>query len=74
MQEASQSFASSLKVVEEASQRGLTATPGGDKREHKIDNGVALMAMCIVKDQVDILNKASGSRVLSVHNPILYRV
>jgi hypothetical protein len=74
MQKAIESFASSLKVVEETSQAGLTATPFGDKRHHKIDKGVALMAMCIVKDQVDILDKASGSRVLSHHNPILYRV
>lgn len=74
MQKASQSFTSSLKVVEETSEAGLTATPGCDQRQHKIDKGVALMAMCIVKDQVDILNKASGSRVLSRHNPILYRV
>src|SRR5215212_5004908 len=43
MKEASQSFASSLKVVEEASQRGLTATPGGDKRKHKIGKRVTLM-------------------------------
>jgi hypothetical protein len=74
MQEASQSFASSLEVVEEASQRGLTATPSGDKRKHKIDKGVTLMTVCIVKDRIDILNKASWSRVLSFHNPILYRV
>lgn len=74
MQEASQSFAGSLKVVEEASQGGLTATPGGDKRQHKIDKGVTLMTVCIVKDRIDILNKASWSRVLSFHNPILYRV
>jgi hypothetical protein len=74
MQKARESFAGSLKVVEETSQAGLTATPFGDKRKNKIYKSVALMAVCIVKDQVDILNKASGSRVLSHHNPILYRV
>src|SRR5829696_5077114 len=74
MQEASESLASSLKVVEEASQCGLTATPGRDKRKHKIDKRIKLMAVCIVKDRIDILNKASWSRVLSFHNPILYRV
>jgi len=74
MQEAIEPFAGSLKVIEETSQAGLTATSGGDKSQHKIYESVALMAMCIVKDQVDILNKASGSRDLSVHNPILYRV
>jgi len=74
MQEAIEPFAGSLKVVEETSQAGLTATPCGNERKHKINKGVALMTMCIVKDRVDILNKASGSRVLSRHNPILYRV
>jgi hypothetical protein len=33
-----------------------------------------LMAVRVFKDRVDILNKASWSRVLSRHNPILYRV
>jgi hypothetical protein len=33
-----------------------------------------LMAVCVIKDRIDILNKASWSRVLSFHNPILYRV
>jgi hypothetical protein len=74
MQKAIETFAGSLKVIEETSQASLTATSGCDQRKHKIYESVALMAMCIVKDQVDILNKAGGSRVLSVHNPILYRV
>lgn len=74
MQKARESFASGLKVVEETSQAVLTAAPFGDKGKHKIDKSVALVAVCIVKDQVDILNKASGSRVLSHDNPILYGV
>jgi len=74
VQEASEASGSSFKVVEEAGQRSLAATAGRDKREHKVDNSFALMAVCIVKDRVDILNKASWSRVLSRHNPILYRV
>jgi hypothetical protein len=60
MQEAIEPFAGSLKIVEETSQAGLTAVPCGDERKHKIYEGLALMAVCIVKDQVDILNKATG--------------
>jgi hypothetical protein len=74
VEEAGQAPGSGFKVVEATSQRGLTATPGRQKRHHKIGNGVALMAVCVVKDQVDILNKASWSIVLSRHNPKLYRV
>ena len=74
VKEASQATACGFKVVKEASQRSLAATPDGDKREDEIYNGITLMTVCIVKDRVDILNKASGGRVLSVHNPILYRV
>jgi hypothetical protein len=33
-----------------------------------------LMSVRVFKDRVDILNKASGGRALSRHNPILYRV
>jgi hypothetical protein len=33
-----------------------------------------LMAVCVVKDRVDILKQARWGRALSRHNPILYRV
>jgi hypothetical protein len=74
VQEASQAPAGSFKVIEAARQGRLTATFGRQQCHDEVADGVALMAVCIVKDQVDILDKASGSRVLSFHNPILYRV
>src|SRR5215212_1475112 len=74
VQKASQSSGSSFKVVKETSKACLTATPSGDERHHKIGHSVALMAVCVIKDRIDILNEASWSRDLSFHNPILYRV
>ena len=73
-QKAGQTFAGSFKVIEETSQGGLTAASCGDQRQHEIGKSVALVAVCVFKDRVDILNQASGSRVLRHHNPILYRV
>src|ERR1041384_2121779 len=72
VQEAGQTPAGGFKVIEAARQGGLTATFGREQGQDKIADGMALMAMCVVKDQVDILDEASGSRGLSFHNPILY--
>ena len=74
MQKAGQAPAGGFKVIEEAGQGRLTATPGREQCQDKIADGVTLMAVCVVKDRVDILDEASGGRVLSFHNPILYRV
>src|SRR5437868_8577139 len=74
VQKAGQAPAGGFKVIEEARQSGLTAALGREQCQDKVAEGMALMAVCVVKDQVDILKQASWSRVLSFHNPILYRV
>jgi hypothetical protein len=74
MQEAGQTPRGGFKVVEKARQSSLTATLGREQCQDKVADGMALMAVCVIKDQVDILDEASGSRGLSFHNPILYRV
>ena len=74
MQKAGQAPRGGFKVIEEARQSGLTATLGREQRQDKVADGMALMAVCVIKDQVDILKQASWSRALSFHNPILYRV
>ena len=74
VQKAGQAPRGGFKVIEEARQSGLTATLGREQRQDKVADGMALMAVCVIKDQVDILNQASWSRALSFHNPILYRV
>lgn len=64
VQQAGEATRSRFKVVEIASQLCLTATPDRKQRQDRSHNRFALMTVCVIKDRVDILNKASWGRVL----------
>jgi hypothetical protein len=59
VEEAGQAPGSGFKVVEETRQCGLTATSCRQQRQHEVADGIALMAVCVVKDQIDILKEAT---------------
>src|ERR1044071_7159241 len=60
VQKAGQAPRGSFKVIEAARQGCLTATFGRQQCQDKVAEGMALMAVRVFKDQIDILDEASG--------------